>query len=223
MPHLLELFSGTGSVGKVFREAGWRVTSVDCEAKFDPTICCDVLALEPSMIEGPVDLIWALPPCTHYSIARTTAKTPRDLEGSDRLVRKVLDLADQLFSHYLMENPHSGFLKVRNVVSGIPYRTVDYCMYHDDRFSHQARKRTAIWTDTDWFPERPLCRKNCGGCVGGRHTDLAQRGPSKTNPTSRHTLEELYAIPPLLVEDILRWTQRWWPALGWGGKGSGGI
>ena len=106
---------------------------------------------------------------------------------------------------------HSGFLKVRNVVSGIPFRTVDYCMYHDDRFSHQARKRTAIWTNTDWFPERPLCRENCRGCVGGRHTDLAQRGPSRTNPTSRHTLEELYAIPPLLCEDILRWTQRVWP------------
>ena len=175
------------------------------------------------MVEGPVDLIWASPPCTHYSIARTTAKTPRDLEGSDALVRKVLNLADPFFAPTSWENPQSGLLKSRPVVSGIPFRIVDYCMHHDDRFSHQARKRTAIWTDTDWFPERPLCRKNCGGCVGGRHTDLAQRGPSRTNPTSRHTLEELYAIPPLLVEDILRWTQRWWPALGWGGKGSGGI
>ena len=82
MPHLLELFSGTGSVGKVFREAGWRVTSVDCESKFNPTICWDVLGLEPRLVEGRVDLIWASPPCTHYSIARTTAKTPRDLEGS---------------------------------------------------------------------------------------------------------------------------------------------
>ena len=64
MPHLPELFSGTGSVGKVFREAGWRVTSVDCESKLNLTICCDVLGLEPGMVEGPVDLIWASPPCT---------------------------------------------------------------------------------------------------------------------------------------------------------------
>ena len=29
MPHLLELFSGTGSGGKVFEAGGWAVTSVD--------------------------------------------------------------------------------------------------------------------------------------------------------------------------------------------------
>ena len=98
-PHLLELFSGTGSTGRVFEAAGWRVTSVDCEPRLGPTICCDVLRLEPGMVQGNVDLIWASPPCTHYSIARTTAKTPRDLEGSDRLVQKVLDLADHFFCY----------------------------------------------------------------------------------------------------------------------------
>ena len=138
-PHLLELFSGTGSIGKVFRAAGWRVTSVDCEPRFRPTICCDVLQLEPGMVQGHVDLIWASPPCTMYSIARTTAKTPRDLEGSDRLVQKVLDLADQFFCYYFMENPQSGLLKGRDVVKDIPMFVVDYCMYADADFPHKAR------------------------------------------------------------------------------------
>ena len=65
MPHLLELFSGTGSIGKVFAAAGWMVTSVDLEPRFNPTLCMNVLDLEPSMIEGPVDLLWGSPPCTH--------------------------------------------------------------------------------------------------------------------------------------------------------------
>ena len=61
MPHLLELFSGTGSIGQAFRESGWQVTSVDLEEKFKPTICCDVLELEPEPVlgHGNVDLIWA--------------------------------------------------------------------------------------------------------------------------------------------------------------------
>ena len=62
MPHLLELFSGTNSIGRAFRERGWQVTSVDLEEKFNPTICCDVLELEPGRVFGNVDLLWASPP-----------------------------------------------------------------------------------------------------------------------------------------------------------------
>ena len=77
MPHLLELFCGTKSVGKVFEARGWKVTSVDFDPQFEPTLCMNVLDLEPSMIEGNVDLVWASPLCTHYLRARTTARTPR--------------------------------------------------------------------------------------------------------------------------------------------------
>ena len=122
----------------------------------------DVLPLEHSMIEGHMDLIWASPPYTHYSILRTTARTPRDIGGSERLVRNVLDLSDQLFAYYFMENPQSGLLKSRDVVAGLPTRAVDFCRYADADLPHRAVKRTAIWTSTDWVP--PLCNKDCGHC-----------------------------------------------------------
>ena len=202
MPHLLELFSGTGSVGKVFEAGGWAVTSVDILPRFGPTLLKSVLDLALSDIQMPVDLMWASPPCTHYSRARTTAKTPRDLEGSDRMVQKCLDLAQELRCPYFMENPHSGMLKGRAVVAGIPFRIVDYCKYADDRFTHRARKRTAIWTNTDWHPQRPLCDHDCGYCDGKRHLDQAQRG---FDGCSRHTRDALYAIPPALVEDIFEY------------------
>ena len=136
MPHLLELFAGTKSVGKVFEAAGWRVTSVDLLPRFLPTICAHVMDLDVTDLVGDVDLMWASPPCTHYSRARTCAKTPRDLVGSDRMVQKCLDIAAQQGCPYFMENPHTGLLKGRAVVAGIPYRVVDYCKYHDHRCTH---------------------------------------------------------------------------------------
>ncbi len=64
MRHLLELFSGTGSIGRAFRERGWQVTSVYLEEKFHPTICCDVVELKAESVSGfgNIDLLWASPP-----------------------------------------------------------------------------------------------------------------------------------------------------------------
>ena len=82
-------------MARPFEAAGWKVTSVDICKKFEPTLCMNGLDVQPHMIAEPVDLLWASPLCTHYSRARTNATTPRDLEESDRLVEKVLSLAEQ--------------------------------------------------------------------------------------------------------------------------------
>ena len=200
MPRLLELFCGTKSIGREFEAGGWDVTSVDLEPRFEPDICCDVLDLTPEMIGEAPDLIWASPPCTHYSYARTTAKTPRDLPGSDRLVQKVLDLAAHYQCPYFFENPW-GLLRSRPVVQGVPMRVVDYCKYNDGDHTHRARKRTCIWTNTQWIPQRALCKKDCGYCDElGRHLDYAQRVP--TNGRPKHNLTQLYAIPRALPREL---------------------
>ena len=42
-PRLLELFKGTGSVGKVFAANGYKVISVDFDSKYNPTHNTDIL------------------------------------------------------------------------------------------------------------------------------------------------------------------------------------
>ena len=194
---LLELFSGTGSVGKTFRTRGWEVFSVDIDPGAEPTLVADVLDLQPGDLPPHVDCIWASPPFTHYSRARTRAKTPRDLEGSDALVRKVLNIIDHYGDpDWFMENPESGLLKSREVVAGLPMRVVDYCKY-----GKPYRKRTSIWTNTGWEPQRPLCRHDCLASDGAKHTASAQQGPA-SNTDSRYSRNELYSIPASLCEEI---------------------
>ena len=164
-PVLLELFSGTGSVGRSFRARGWDVFSVDIDAAAKPTLVANVLDLQWDALPPEVDCIWASPPCTHYSRARTKAKTPRDLDGADDLVQAVLDIIEYYeIGLWFMENPHSGLLKSREVVEWIPFKVVDYCKY-----GKPYRKRTAIWTNTNWKPQQPLCKHDCPASSGYRN------------------------------------------------------
>ena len=207
MPRLLELFCGTKSIGRVFERGNWDVTSVDLSQNFEPTICCNILDLTPHMIlnYGTPSLIWGSPPCTMYSRARTTAKTPRDLECSDKLVQTVLDLARFFDVLFFIENPHSGLLKSRDVVAGVSMRIVDYCQYADDNWPGRYRKRTAIWTNTDWYPVRPLCiPSTCHFCTDGKKHDQGAQRRNKEG-VHQHTLHQLYSIPSALPEELVSW------------------
>ena len=196
-PVLLELFSGTGSVGRAFRARGWEVFSVDIDASAKPTLVANVLDLQWDALPPDVDCIWASPPCTHYSRARTKAKTPRDLEGSDAIVQKVLDIIARYGApSWFMENPESGLLKGRAVVAGLPYQIVDYCKY-----GKPYRKRTAIWTNTEWEPGQPLCKHDCPVSSGSKHTGRAQQAPSSATDV-RYSRDELYSIPAALCDEI---------------------
>ena len=143
MPRLLELFSGTGSVGRVFEAAGWEVISVDLEPHFEPTICCDARDIElDHWPPGHFDWVHASPPCGQFSMARSTAKTPRDLKTADELALHALNLIRILRPRYFtIENPATGLLKTRSYMQGIPFRDFSYCMYSDWGY----RKNTIFW------------------------------------------------------------------------------
>ena len=63
---VLELFSGTHSVGKVCKIKGWDVVSVDM--LLPATHKIDIMKFDYKKYDkNEFDVIWASPPCTNYS------------------------------------------------------------------------------------------------------------------------------------------------------------
>ena len=200
-----ELCSGTGSVGKPWRAAGHEVMSLDIDPKSHADIICDILTWEyTDFALEPPDVIWCSPPCTQYSIARSKAKTPRNLEGADALVQRCLDIIRYWNPKvWWIENPQSGLLKTRPVIQGLPYVDLDYCQYGS--IEHAGyRKRTRLWTNAAYVP-RPLC-------TAKNHRMSAQKGPSKVRgallPGDNCSLDTLHALPKELTQEILEVSTR---------------
>ena len=190
---LLELFSGTGSVGRAFAARGWEVVSLDSDPKAEPTICQDILTWEP---EGDFDFVWASPVCTEYSRAMT--RRPRSLEAGDRLARRALEIIRKLQPRsWAIENPQTGLLKTRPFMQGLPFQDVTYCKY-----GYRYRKATRIWSNLVWEP-RPMCRagSRCEAFAGRSHPEQAQRGSSRRNGNAQ-TQQQLYSMPPALCDEL---------------------
>ena len=67
---LLELFSGTGSVGNVARNMGFEIISLDMD--MEATIKTDIMNWDYTIYPRKhFQVIWASPPCTEYSRAKT--------------------------------------------------------------------------------------------------------------------------------------------------------
>ena len=173
---------------------------MDIDPKTQPTIVCDICAFEYTQLGGTYKAVWCSPPCQMYTIARSKAILPRDLEGSDRIVQRCKDMIAWFQpSTWFIENPQSGLLKTREVVAGLPYVDLDYC-----KFGFPYRKRTRVWTNAQL--ESRLCKHDCCASDGMRHTNWAQRG-GQGDWKNDHTKTELYTMPPMLCEDIFQATR----------------
>ena len=200
---LLELFSGTGSVGSAFASQGWEVISLDLDPKTDATIHEDILTWDFTVYPpGHFDCVWASPCCTHYSCARRGAKTPRNLPLADSLVLRSQEIINYFNPRvWFIENPQTGLLKDRPFMVGIPFCDVDYCCYCDWGY----RKRTRLWNNVDFRGRLCPGPGLCPNMQGHRHKNTAQQGNnnSKTGLCGEHFNQTfLHQIPPLLCEAI---------------------
>jgi hypothetical protein len=194
---LLELFSGTGSVGRAFRRAGYEVVSLDVDPRAKPTICVDVLEWVCPYPPGHFDVIHASPPCTEFSQAKT--RGARDLETADAIARRTLELIRYLKPRvFFIENPGSSLLRRRPFMQGLPFVLVDYCC-----FGAPYRKRTCIWTDAP-LPSTLCAGSACPAMEGGRHKTTAQHSPPSGDTRRwRHSTRTLYALPDALCDQMV--------------------
>jgi len=202
---LLELFSGTGSVGKVATQLGFEVISLDRDMPAD--IQKDIMDWNYKVYEPKqFDVIWASPPCTEYSKAKTVGV--RDIEGANKVVQRTLDILEYFEpKFFILENPQTGLLKDQLMMYGMSFQDVDYCKY-----GMFYRKRTRLWNNVFSWQPRPLCKGDCGSIREGstrKHVAVAQRGPSKGDTGMNFRQSELYVVPESLVTEIFEAIVAW--------------
>lgn len=200
MKRLLEIFCGTKSVGKVAEKAGFKVVSIDIDPKYEPTHLTDILKWNYKQYPiGYFDTIWASPPCTEFSKAKSTGL--RNLEHATKIVKKTIDIINYLKpKHFIIENP-VGLLRHMKVMEPLnQYKhTVSYCKY-----GTSYQKNTDIWTNKKFKP--CLCRKGnrCKNSrLTGTHSITVQKGRNKNYTPGTPNIYDRYKVPHRLVSELL--------------------
>ena len=200
---VLDIFSGTGSITKAFRAATHEVISLDLDPRGAPTICVNLLDWRyKTLPRGHFDVIWASCPCEQYSIARSSALTPRDLMLADSLVLRTQELIEWCQPRcYFVENPSGSQLWQRFTWPRLV--KTSYCSY-----GFPYRKQTTISTNTDLCLLDPCSgARVCEQMRGTQHLQHAQKGGGGFS-NKYHTRDELHRVPEGLCHDVVLCCER---------------
>lgn len=220
---VLELFSGTHSVGKVLSKLGYEVISLDLK---NATINTDILKWDykKDYKKNDFDIIWASPPCVSFSRLRycnigkklktlgnqiaTRELLEKDmLENGVPILRKTQEIIEYFNPKYwFIENPQTG--RMKEFLEDIPYYDVNYCKY-----GYDYKKPTRIWTNLEGF-EPLVCKKDCNAIITYENKKFHKNnlGSKKYLKLSKSinknygkgtSLKQRYSIPEKLIESLI--------------------
>jgi len=202
---VLELFKGTGSITKYYKDKDAEIVSLDILEKFEPTICSDIMEFDFKKYPvGYFDIIWASPECKVYSSmnimnigANQKYKSKEHLieiqQNDSKFINRTIEIIEYLKPiHYFIENPllSSIWKYIENEDYKSNYIVVDYCY-----FGYDYKKPTKILTN------KPLVNKRCSCKKHRKVVCWVNKEDKRKN--HNHQLEQKYSIPQQLLEYLL--------------------
>lgn len=186
---ILDLCGGTGSWSRPYKDAGYDVRLITLPhydiARFG--VSHEFKELRDT---GRIYGVLAAPPCTQFSIARTTAKIPRSFQKGMVTVRDCLDIIwkcqgdDNIprLKFWAIENPAQGYLR--------QFLGKPAFIFEPLWFGDRHTKKTALWGRFN-EPERKPIRLN----FGDKYDDYQNNGAE---------IPEGYVMPPDMTKRQVR-------------------
>ena len=215
---ILELFSGSRSIGKVAEKRGHKVFSSDFIDFPNTNYVCDILDFNINKIPfDKVDVLWSSVPCETFSIASVRyhwekgyvfkPKTKRAEKGI-KILNKTIEIIEKLLIKnpkmlWYVENPR-GKMRKSPIWKNIIHKrdTITYCQYETDKKREERRmKPTDIWHNNPLWISKTMC-KNGDTCH-----QSAPRG-SQTGTQGIKTYYDRSKVPTNLCEEIIRASEK---------------
>lgn len=218
--NVVELFSGSGTISKAFKERGHKIFSIDIRRRkgiCEPDLRKDIMKVRLKDIPfKKVDVVWASPPCDVFSKAGANFHWNRD--GTPRtekclahicLLRKTIKLIEKIRPEiFFIENP-DGKMKYRKelVTFLIRYNSMTKKVYYSD-YGFPTRKPTNIFTNAlsirfrniqDIFKKSPL--------QGSKKTRAHESKKTNSNVFNNLTTCQRQSIPEELAKEIVKYCE----------------
>jgi hypothetical protein len=127
---MIDLCCGLGGASAAMRDRGWQVTTYDCLDDVKPDVLIDVRRL--IGLPRNVDLVWASPPCSEFTIMRLPFKTcvAKRKEPDLSIVRACKRLIDEYGPRWwVVENVYALRGWITPILGPVRWMCGSHCLW----------------------------------------------------------------------------------------------